>query len=145
MIEEEKIEEWDNRPVRCKKVIYPQCLDDNAPSNYFVGIWCGARGTGKTFLATKLLKTLEEKGIYFDGEKVPQRIILICSTARSDSNKVFETLKNIDWENDIIEDYSDEALKKKIEEVQNDLQEHISQRRDSENFMSMLRKKSTAL
>eukprot|EP00960_Hanusia_phi_P013196 385021-Hanusia_phi.AAC.1 len=123
MIEEEPIDEWDNKPVRCKKVIYPQCLDDNAPSNYYTAIFCGATGTGKTYLATKLLKTLEQKGIYFNGEQVPQRIILVCSTARSDSNKVFETLKNIDWENDIIEDYSDEALKKKIEEVQNDLKE----------------------
>jgi len=123
MIEEQKIDGWNNKPVKCKKPIYPQCLDDNAPSNYFMGIFCGARGTGKTYLATKLLKTLEEKGIYLDGEKVPQRIILVCSTAKSDSNKIFETLKNIDWEHDIIEDYSDDALKKKIDELRNDLEE----------------------
>ena len=34
-----------------------------------------------------------------DDKLVPQRIILISSTANSDSNLIFKTLKNLDWDN----------------------------------------------
>ena len=54
---------------------------------------------------------------------IPQRIILICSTAHSDSNKVFESLKNLDWERDVITDYSDAALLDKMEELKKDIQD----------------------
>jgi hypothetical protein len=48
---------------------------------------------------------------------VPQRIILISSTAHSDSNKIFKTLKNLDWDNDVIEDYNDDLLFMKMDEL----------------------------
>jgi hypothetical protein len=41
----------------------------------------------------------------------PQRIILISSTAHSDGIKIFKTLKPLDWDNDVIEDYDDDLLK----------------------------------
>jgi hypothetical protein len=37
-----------------------------------------------------LKKTLEEKKAYLDDKLVPQRIILISSTANSDSNAIFK-------------------------------------------------------
>ena len=121
MITELKINGWDNKIVENGKVEYPQTLDQEAPKNYFVGIFCGARGSGKTFLLTKLLKTLEQKKIYFKNKVVEQRIILISTTAYSDSNKVFRSLKNLDWENDIIDSYTDEELTNKMQEVKKDL------------------------
>jgi hypothetical protein len=42
---------------------------------------------------------------------VPQRIILISSTAHSDSDRIFKTLKTLDWDSDVIEDYDDDLLK----------------------------------
>ena len=83
---------WSN----IRKSFYPQCLDSNTPQKYFLALFVGARGSGKTYLLTKLLKTLEEKKIYENGKVVPQRIILISSTAHSDSNRVFKSLKNLD-------------------------------------------------
>ena len=58
MIIEENVNGWNNNPVKTDDVIYPQSKDDKAPKNY---IFCGSRGSGKNYLFTKLLKTLEEK------------------------------------------------------------------------------------
>jgi hypothetical protein len=102
-------------------LIYPQCKDEGAPRNYFVALFVGARGSGKTYLLTKLLKTFEEKKCYKDGSEVPQRIILISPTAHSDSNQIFKSLKNLDWDIDVITEYSDDVLKRKMEEVKVEL------------------------
>ena len=107
MISEQSLEGWDNSPVKFSNVKYPQTKDDNAPKNFFLAIFCGSRGSGKTYLLTKLLKLLEEKKIYYEGQEIPQRIILICSTAHSDSNRVFKSLKNLNWDDDVIEEYND--------------------------------------
>ncbi len=53
--------------------------------------------------------------------EVPQRIILISPTAHSDSNQIFKSLENLDWETDVITEYSDDVLKRKMEEVKIEL------------------------
>ena len=121
MIVEEKLDGWNNNLIKTDDVIYPQCKDDKAPKNYFLGIFCGSRGSGKSYLFTKLLKTLEEKKVYLNDKVVPQRIILISSTANSDSNKIFKTLKNLDWNNDVLTDYNDDLLHIKMAELKNNL------------------------
>jgi hypothetical protein len=45
--------------------------------------------------------------MYFEGNEIPQRIVLICSTAHSDSNRVFKSLKNLNWDDDVIDEYND--------------------------------------
>ena len=123
MINEVNINGWDNKIINTPKVIYPQCNDEGAPKNYFVALFVGARGSGKSYLLTKLLKTFEEKKCYKDGTEIPQRIILISPTAHSDSNLIFKTLKNLDWDIDVITEYSDIVLREKMEEVKFDLQQ----------------------
>jgi hypothetical protein len=122
-INEINISGWDNKVVDHPKVVYPQCNDSGAPRNYFVSLFVGARGSGKSYLLTKLLKTFEEKKCYKDGEEVPQRIVLISPTAHSDSNLIFKSLKNLNWDLDVLTEYSDEILKEKIQEVKKDLDE----------------------
>ena len=124
MIEETTIPNWDNKPVKTKRVIYPQCKDQNAPANFYVALFVGSRGTGKSFQLTKMLKQVEDKGTYdVEGNKVPLRTILISPTAFSQSNNCFTALSSIDWENDIFEDYNEEEYKAKIEEMKQDLEE----------------------
>lgn len=123
MINEISIKGWNNDIVNHSKIIYPQCNDTGAPKNYFVALFVGARGSGKTYLLTKLLKTFEEKKCYKNGQEVPQRIVLISPTAHSDSNVIFKSLKNLDWDIDVLTEYSDEILKEKIQEVKKDLDE----------------------
>lgn len=121
-IKEEQLDGLDNKPITVKPVIYPQTIDANIPRNYFLSLFVGARGSGKTYLFCKLLKLLEQKKIYLDGKVVPQRVILVCCTAQSDSNLIFKNLKHIDWENDVIEDYTDQKLLNKMDEIKEDLQ-----------------------
>ena len=121
MIEEKSIPNWDNKPVPIKdKVQYPQCRDPNAPKNFYVSIFCGSRGTGKSFQLSKMLKSIEDKGTYTpEGQKIHNRILLISPTAFSPSNNCFRCL-NIDWENDIMEDYDEDEFKGKIQEIKQD-------------------------
>ena len=65
----------------------------------------------------------EEKKCYKDGKEVPQRIVLISPTAHSDSNVIFKSLKNLDWDIDVLTEYSDEILKDKIKEIKKDIDE----------------------
>ena len=138
---EKPLENWNNKLVKFSKVVYPQSLDSNTPQNYFLAIFCGARGSGKTFLLTKLLKTLEEKKIYENGKTIPQRIILICSTAHSDSNKVFKSLNNLDWDQDVITDYSDIALTDKMTELKKDITDFKDYKAYREAWTNFLKKK----
>jgi hypothetical protein len=121
IVEEQKILGWTNDLPKYKKSKYPQPLDNNLPYHYNVSIFCGSRGSGKTFLAVKYLYELEKRGI--EGG-IPPRIVLISPTAKSDSNKIFEVLKSLD-DNDIIEEYTDEILKNKMAELRQDLDEGI--------------------
>ena len=47
MIVEENLDGWNNNLIKTDEVIYPQSTDDKAPKNYFLGIFCGSRGSGK--------------------------------------------------------------------------------------------------
>ena len=129
MIGEINIPNWDNKPVPIKdKVIYPQCKDINAPNNFYVSIFCGSRGTGKSYQLAKMLKTVEEKGTYTsEGNKIDNRIILISPTSFSPSNNCFKCLNGLDWEKDVMDDYDETAFKDKIDEIkkdQNDAKEY---------------------
>jgi hypothetical protein len=54
---------------------------------------------------------------------VPQRRVLISPTAHSDSNVIFKSLKNLNWDLDVLTEYSDEILKDKIKEIKKDIDE----------------------
>jgi hypothetical protein len=123
MISEISIPNWNNKVVSHSKVKYPQCHDEGSPKNYFVALFVGARGSGKSFLLSRLLKTLEEKKCYLHDKEIPQRIVLISPTAHSDSNRIFKSLKNLDWDEDVILEYSDDILKEKMEEVKLELEQ----------------------
>jgi hypothetical protein len=41
----------------------------------------------------------------------------MCSTAHSDSNRVFKSLKNLNWHEDVIDEYNDSLLEDKMHEL----------------------------
>ena len=120
---ETEIPNW-NTKIDVKQLKYPQTKDEYSPKNFFVAIFAGSRGTGKSFLATKLIKSIQDKGVYDEksNKKLLTRVILISPTAHSPSNNFFECL-NIDWENDVIEEYKDNEFDDKIKEIKDDQKE----------------------
>ena len=105
------------RPKTANQKKYVDAIDQNT-----ITFGIGPAGSGKTYLLTKLLKTFEEKKCYKDGKEVEQRIVLISPTAHSDSNVIFKSLKNLDWDVDVLPEYSDEILKDKIKELKKAIQ-----------------------
>lgn len=138
MIVEENVKGWSDKLPKYKKSKYPQPLDPNLPLHYNVSIYCGARGSGKTFLAVKYLYELEQRGIQ---DNVPLRIVLVSPTATSDSNKIFDVLQSLD-PHDIIEDYTDQALQEKIAELRADMDESIEYKQYKKIFVKFLKSKS---
>jgi hypothetical protein len=69
------------------------------------------------------LHSIGEKKCYLNEKEIPQRITLISPTAHSDSNRIFRSLKNLDWDEDVITEYSDDVLKENMEEVKLELEQ----------------------
>jgi hypothetical protein len=114
MIEIENIPHLSNIELKYKQTKYPQCKDPNVPRLFFVSLFIGSKGSGKTYSACQLLKLYEQFGIYNKGQEVIQRIILISPTTQA--NPVFKSLKYLD-EQDIFEDYSDDLLIDIVEDI----------------------------
>ena len=100
-----------------KKRRYPQSKCDSLPRNFWVGMWCGSRNTGKTYSAVRGLKMYEHKPIYDKDGIVAQRIILISPTYDANSH-MWDELKYFDPDKDLHESYSDATLQKIIEDIQ---------------------------
>lgn len=123
MIEVEKIEGLD-LALKVKKLNYPIPLNKQFDYfNYFVSLWCGSRGSGKTYSLVKFIR-LMEKSRYIDpltGDIVPIRTFLISPTV--DANKhMFQTLKSLDDEN-VYHDYTNELLEELVEGIKADIDE----------------------
>lgn len=112
----ESIDNWNNKPIKHKQNRYPQPVDKNSPRMYFVGLFVGSRGSGKTFSIAKLIKQYEHYGIVDaeTHEKVSQRVILFSPTV--EANPILTSLKHLEDE-DIITEYSDSKLVKVIEDI----------------------------
>lgn len=121
-IQEERLNDWSNIKLSFKANKYPQPLKKDAPRMYFVSLWVGSRGAGKTHSLCKLLKMYESFGIMnSEGtHKVDQRIILFSPT--SAANPVYTSLKWLDPD-DIIHEYSDEELVDIIDDIKLERQE----------------------
>ena len=74
---------------------------------YFVALFVGSRGSGKTYSCCQLLKLYEKYGLVMGGHCQAQRIILISPTAPA--NPVFTSLKHLN-SSDIHGTYSDSLL-----------------------------------
>jgi hypothetical protein len=113
-ITSEIIPHLQNIELKYKKNKYPQCRDPNLPRMFFVALFIGSKGSGKTYNATQLLKAYENFGIYDGEQQVIQRVILISPT--QSANPCFKALSNLS-EQDIFENYSDSLLQDIIDNI----------------------------
>lgn len=112
------IKSWSKKPLKFKHNVYPQCNDGgDAPRFFWVGLFCGARSSGKTHTTCQLLKHYERHGVVDSqtGKTLDQRIILFSPTV--DANPVWSSLKHLHAD-DIHAVYSEDKLKEVVEDIQ---------------------------
>ena len=131
----------DNKPVKYKKIPYPQPREGNGlPLNFFLGLCIGARGSGKTVSCVKLIKYYETEGCYNEkGERIPIRTILISPTYQS--NPIFDSLNSLD-EDDIYEDYSDSLLLEILDQIEEEKHEILEYQEKLRVYKKFLRTES---
>ena len=140
-VTEENLKDYKEINLRFKKNRYPIPLDKNLPKMYFVSLFVGSRGSGKTFSCCQLLKQYEKSGIYDTTLKctIDQRIVLFSPT--HSANPVFNSLKNLD-ESDIIHSYSDAHLTSVIENIQQEREDTLEYQKQLKVWQKFLKIKS---
>jgi hypothetical protein len=140
MIKEEHVKELENINLVYKKTLYPIPHNKYLPLPYFLSLYCGGRGAGKTWGVCQLLKQYEASGLYDPNtnQDVQQRIILISPTVHA--NPVFTSLKYLD-EKDIYTKYSDGRLKKIVNDIENQQKETKEYQRKLKIYKKFIKNK----
>jgi hypothetical protein len=127
--------------LRFKSKRYPTPLNPHLPRLYFVGLFVGSRGSGKTFAIAKLLKMYERAGIVDDatGRKVAQRVIVMSPTY--DLNPVFSSLRHLD-KDDVVTAYSDAKLVKIIDGIKEERQATETYQRQLKTYQKFVRSRN---
>ena len=115
--------------LKFKKNKYPVPLDPNLPRLYPIVVAAGARNSGKTYKITELIRLYELHGIYDTKMKhlVDQRTIIFSPTVSQ--NTVFTSLKSLDQEHDVIDNYTDQKLVAVIKDIQYEREQTIDYQR----------------
>lgn len=136
MIIEEPIHNLPSPLFKINKTNEPRSKNLNLPPLFFSCLIVGSKNSGKSYAMTSLLKMFEENPIYDNkGQLLEQRIILFSPTALNATNVIFKNLKNLN-EEDIHLEYTDEIL----EDILNDIKDHIEDVNRYENFKKILDK-----
>jgi len=136
MIRENIDPHWKPANLTFAKAQYPQSPNMALPRQYWVGVFSGARQSGKTFAVVQMIKQFEKEGVYDkDGVKYPMRTILISPTAHA--NPVYDALKSLAPQ-DIHLEYSDDLVREILDDIQLVKQEAKAYQED----IALLRKAS---
>lgn len=127
MIIEQSIKTLDNIPPKCNKPPQPQSKNKYLTPFYHNALFIGATNSGKSYAMVKHIKNYEENPVYdCHGNKLKIKVVLFCPTAQSEANPIFHTIKDLK-EEDIIEEYTNEILQEKINELE-DIKIEIEER-----------------
>jgi hypothetical protein len=111
-----------NQSIQNSSLNYPQCRCGNCPQMFFNLLLCAARQSGKTYSLVKLLRHYEENAmIDNNGAKHPIRTILISPTI--EANPIFKSLKSLDFDEDVYDNYTEELLCDIMEDIKTKKQE----------------------
>lgn len=142
MIIETKITSLDNKVVKVNKKKPPRSINKDLVPLYFTSIFVGSKNSGKTYGLVKMLKNFEEFPIYdANGNKLENRIILICPTANSSANPIFHTLRDLD-EDDIFTEYNDDILQMILDDIKREKDEILEREEYIRIYNKLLKSKS---
>ena len=78
-------------------------------------MFIGSKNSGKSYGLVKMIKNYEDKPIKDSkGNTLEMRTILFSPTGKSEANPIYTSLKSLDFENDVIENYTDNKLIEKL-------------------------------
>jgi hypothetical protein len=136
----EKAIPWTDIKLKFKQNKYPVPLNKSLPRMFFVGLFVGSRGSGKSYAVVNLLKQYEDSGILNTetNHKVEQRIILLSPTISA--NPVFTSLKHL-HDDDSYNNYSDSMLIEIIENIQYEKEQTIKYQEQIKLYKKFLKVK----
>jgi hypothetical protein len=84
-------------------------------------MFIGSKNSGKSYGLVKMIKNYEEQPVKDSkGNILEIRTILFCPTGNSEANPIYTSLKSLDFQNDVILNYSDTKLMEKLNEIEKD-------------------------
>jgi hypothetical protein len=124
---EKPLNHW-NQKLRYEKHKYPVCTCGNCPRFFCNILSVGSRGQGKTYSMCLLIKHWEDNTILDEnGNEREIRTWLISPTIQA--NTVWNSLRSLDIENDVRDEYGDNTLKDILEEIK-------ATKKESEDYMN---------
>ena len=141
-ITEHQIPLLDNKPKPYKKNRLPTSDNPYLPPVYCSILAVASKNCGKTFGIAKLFHHYEKYPFYDpeDSKKIDIKVVWFSPTVQSKSNTILETVKQLDLENDVVDEYSEDKLQEKIDEVQQikkDIEEYDQYRKHYTRWMKV--------
>ena len=121
MIKEFKLNSLNNIVPKVNKKEPPKSVNNDLTPFFFTSMFIGAKNSGKTYGLVKMIKNYEDQPIKDSkGNTLEIRTILFSPTGKSEANPIYTTLKSLDFTNDVIEQYTDNKLIDKLNEIEKD-------------------------
>ena len=122
-----------NNSLKYTKLKYPYCSCGNCPKFYWNLLSIASRKSGKTYNLCAIIRHYEDNKIVDDeGNQYKIRTILISPTVQA--NEIFHSLKSLDFDNDVYDNYSDDLLLDIIDNVKEVKKECQDYRKYEEMF-----------
>ena len=121
MIKEIKLSSLNNIIPKVNKKEPPRSINKDLTPFFFTSMFIGSKNSGKTYGLVKMIKNYEDKPVKDSkGNTLEIKTILFSPTGKSEANPIYTSLKSLDFENDVIENYTDTKLIEKINEIEKD-------------------------
>ena len=121
MIKEIKLSSLNNIIPKVNKKEPPRSINKDLTPFFFTSMFIGSKNSGKTYGLVKMIKNYEDKPVKDSkGNTLEIKTILFSPTGKSEANPIYTSLKSLDFENDVIENYTDNKLIEKLNEIEKD-------------------------
>ena len=121
MIKEIKLSSLNNVIPKVNKKEPPRSINKDLTPFFFTSMFIGSKNSGKTYGLVKMIKNYEDKPVKDSkGNTLEIKTVLFSPTGKSEANPIYTSLKSLDFENDVIENYTDNKLIEKLNEIEKD-------------------------
>ena len=121
MIKEIKLSSLNNIIPKVNKKEPPRSINKDLTPFFFTSMFIGSKNSGKTYGLVKMIKNYEDKPVKDSKRNTLEiKTILFSPTGKSEANPIYTSLKSLDFENDVIENYTDNKLIEKLNEIEKD-------------------------